>query len=377
MAATKPQPSLKNFAANSLGLGKEPEAKRGLGAGLGATTASPILPPTQGVATTASPILPPTNGHVAGAKKSGAHAATGLEALDFAPSLRAPSQAALDLPAAPAAEPPPSVNGQKNGVPAPVVGGTTSMLLSQVGARAAKPRHPAVKFAVVGGVLVGLVGVITAVSLSGAEKPAQEKVAVAPPPVAAGDPEAAARAEAEKYFKSMVGEPAAAPVTKSVGPVASRRPPPRPKAAEPSTPPPLAPPPVGSTANPADTSRVSNRFGIGERKVSAPQKESRGGGDDFDISKFVAVFKQPDHHTAIKSCYERALKRDDNLKLARLDINVNVGETGSVKRVRVDAPTEFNAVSECIRDAVRRWRFPSNTKEYEAKFPLILQGKTE
>ena len=124
---------------------------------------------------------------------------------------------------------------------------------------------------------------------------------------------------------------------------------------------------------------MSRRFAQDERKVAAPGKDRSGrrGEATFDHQKFMGVFKQQDHHTAIKSCYERALKRDERLKLARLDISVNVGETGSVKKVRVDAPPEFNGVSSCIREAVRRWRFPANSEEYEASFPLILHGNAD
>jgi hypothetical protein len=143
----------------------------------------------------------------------------------------------------------------------------------------------------------------------------------------------------------------------------------------------VAPPPLAAGGTPAaDGVGVARRFAQDERKVAAPGKDqggSKGGGGEFDHQKFMGVFKQQDHHTAIKSCYERALKRDERLKAARLDISVNVGETGSVKKVRVDAPPEFNSVSGCIREAVRRWRFPSTNSEYEATFPLILHGSAE
>ncbi|HEY0708321.1 MAG TPA: AgmX/PglI C-terminal domain-containing protein [Polyangia bacterium] len=319
-------------------------------------------------------VLPASNGHAA-RKTTGAGpaASSGLEALDFAPPLVAPSQPALDFPAA----------ARNNGVPTPVVGGNTSMLLAQVGAKAAKPRHPGVKYGIIGLLLVGLVGVMVVVTTSGEDKKAANKVADPAPAVAtAPDPEAVARAEAEKYFKSMVGEGApaasAAPSTKSVGPAPTpRRSPARRNTPEPA-PIALAPPPMSGGSGAGDGQRITQRFASEERRVAVPTS-SRGGKsvDDFDISKFMAVFKQPDHHGAIKSCYERALKRDANLKLARLDINVTVGETGSAKKVRIDAPSEFNAVSSCIRDSVRRWRFPSSQREYEAAFPLILQGGSE
>jgi hypothetical protein len=234
-----------------------------------------------------------------------------------------------------------------------------------------------------GAVVLGLGGVMTAVMLSSGNKPATEKAAPSTAPTGpAQDPEALARAEAEKYFKSMVGgtnpAPAAAPVTRTVAPAAPKRGAPKPKV-EPA-PMALAPPPIsgaGGPAMPTDGSRVTQRFAQDERKVMVPQKAAGKPAEDFDYQKFIGVFKQADHATAIKSCYERALKRDDSLKLGRLDINVSVGETGSAKKVKVVAPSEFNGVSSCIHDAVRRWRFPATNREYEAVFPVILQGKSD
>jgi predicted Zn finger-like uncharacterized protein len=316
-----------------------------------------------------------------GSSLSAGASSSGLEALDFVPG-----------PLATGAVPPMGMNALAppvGAVASSVMGASTSTLLAQVGGRAAKARHPAFKFVVTGGLLVGLVIVVAVLAMSdrdragGVGKPA---LAEATPVAAAPEAEARARAEAEKYFKSMVGEKPAPPqqpapaATRSIGPP-PRRPAQRsrnnPEVA--LAPPPLAPPPLAAGGQPApDTTAVSRRFAQDERKVASPNTRSgRRGEASFDHQKFMGVFKQQDHHTAIKSCYERALKRDERLKLARLDISVNVGETGSVKKVRVDAPPEFNGVSSCIREAVRRWRFPANSEEYEASFPLILHGNAD
>jgi predicted Zn finger-like uncharacterized protein len=321
-----------------------------------------------------------SNGHGAGSRKTSTGMASGLEALDFAPPLVAASQPVAQTADLGPALPAPAVNA--HGVPVPVVGGNTSMLLAQVGARASRKRHPAIKFVAFGTVLLGLGGVIAVTTLSGgSEKVAKVEKAPAPTNQPAVDPEAQARAEAEKYFKSMVGEtkPSPPPVTKAVAPPpSSKRASNGNRGKEPVAPPSLAPPPVGGTpALPSDGSRVTSRFAQDERRVAVPTKD-RGGkaADEFDMQKFLAVFKQPDHLQSVKSCYERALKRDDNLKLARLDITVNVGETGSAKKVSIAAPPEFGTVKSCIQDSVRRWRFPANVKEYEAVYTLILAGNS-
>jgi hypothetical protein len=410
LATTRPQPAYLPAAQS----GSHPALSAhggGLGIGHGASAhapaknspashahahapAQPTAKPSPGIGPSSRPVTQEvpqrpsahSNGHPP--RKSDAHPATGLESLDFSPSLRAASRSnisAVDLPLAPAAAArSTATNGAavNGGVVAPVLGGTTSMLLSQVGGRASKPRHPALKFAVMGGVVLILGGVMAAVTMSGSNKaPAEKPAASGAPTGAVADPEALARAEAEKYFKSMVGStatpPPAAPVTKSVAPSAPKRN--APKSKPDPAPVALAPPPISGAAPTGfgDGSRVTQRFTQDERKVAVPTKASSKPAEEFDLQKFMAVFKQPDHGNAIKTCYERALKRDDSLKLGRLDINVTVGDTGSAKKVKVVAPAEFNVVSSCIHDVVRRWRFPATNREYEAAFPVILQGKSD
>ena len=311
---------------------------------------------------------------------------SGLEALDFVPG-----PASVGVAGSPSNRP--SFMGavaSPISPISPIASASTATLLAQAGGRASRPRHPAFKYVVTGGLLVGLVIVVAVLALSDRDRAGvvgKPALAEAPTTGPAPDPEARARAEAEKVFKSMVGERPAPPppapvVAKSAGP-SSRRAAARPRHQEatPLAPPPLAPPPLSAAGAqaPLDGTGVSRRFAQDERKVATAGKDRRPARGDgtFDHQKFMGVFKQQDHYSAIKSCYERALKRDERLKLARLDISVNVGETGSVKKVRVDAPAEFNGVSSCIREAVRRWRFPANAAEYEASFPLILQGNAD
>jgi predicted Zn finger-like uncharacterized protein len=341
-----------------------------------------------------SPDLHPNRSSGAMLKSNGAPSpssgsVSGLEALDFVPAPSGRSSAAHPIVGlSSGGHPIIGMNAQPGAVASPVGGGSTAAMLLQAGVRQSRPRHPAFKFVVTGGLLVGLIIVVAVLAMSdrdrggGVGKPARAEVT----PAAAPEAEARARAEAEKVFKSMVGEksppPSPAATTKSIVPPPARRGAARGRGQQEQavTPPPVAPPPLAAGGAPApDGVGVSRRFAQDERKVATPGKDRRAGsgGGEFDLQKFMAVFKQQDHHTAIKSCYERALKRDERLKLARLNISVNVGETGSVKKVRVDAPPEFNGVSSCIRESVRRWRFPSTSDEYEASFPLILQGNAD
>jgi hypothetical protein len=181
-----------------------------------------------------------------------------------------------------------------------------------------------------------------------------------------------------------VGEAPAPVNAKNVGPAPLRRgnQAPRPRGPDPVRPPPLAPPPIGPAPAPIDGAGVARRFGDAtERKVAAPPRGQRapqsGAGANFDQGKVLAVVKQADHYNAIKSCYERALKRDNKLRQGRMDIHVLVSSAGNVRNVRIEPAGEFGGAAGCIRDTMRRWRFPANSEDYEAAFPLILQGTTE
>jgi len=91
-------------------------------------------------------------------------------------------------------------------------------------------------------------------------------------------------------------------------------------------------------------------------------------------SQIAEVVRNKEHQNGLKTCYERAAKRDGRLRSGRLDITVSVGASGTVQRVQVHGPADFLIIDDCIKDAIRHWRFPASTEEYGTSFPLILQG---
>lgn len=244
-------------------------------------------------------------------------------------------------------------------------------------------RNPAVKFITAGAVVVALLVAVVAVMVmrpgqpdASAPTPAKTNTAA----VAADDPEQRARQEAEQRFKASVGS------TESVATVRGDRPEPRRgKAAEPkqrpTTTPAIAPPPV----NPVDPAPIapppptSGRLAGGERRVAplvsdqARQTAAAAAAGPSE-GMITAVVKRKENQDALRSCYERALKRDDRLRSGRIDVTASVGRSGTVKTVHLSAPPEFSTMESCIRSAVRRWHFPANADEYAINFPLILQG---
>lgn len=115
--------------------------------------------------------------------------------------------------------------------------------------------------------------------------------------------------------------------------------------------------------------------------VEAPHQSSRsrssssgGEGRAISQSQISDVVRSKENQAGIKSCYERALKRDGRFRTGRLDVTVSVGETGVVQNVQVHGPSDFLLIDSCIKNAIRHWRFPANVEEYATSFPLILQG---
>jgi outer membrane biosynthesis protein TonB len=86
------------------------------------------------------------------------------------------------------------------------------------------------------------------------------------------------------------------------------------------------------------------------------------------------VVRKKENQAGLKTCYERALKRDGRLRTGRLDITVSIGPMGTVQRVQVHGSADFMVIDKCLKEAIRHWRFPGNSEEYATSFPLILQG---
>jgi outer membrane biosynthesis protein TonB len=217
-------------------------------------------------------------------------------------------------------------------------------------------------------VLIALVVVVLNSRPSGTEVVAPlaaEPSAVKPSPAQ----ETRTRLEADRQAGAAVPAPGAPTALRDVHRAARN---PSSKGGHPS--PSLAPPSLEPAPLSADQA-AGPRRGADERRV--PEIRNRGpvataGNDGPTEGMIIAVVKK--NQSTIKSCYERALKRDDRLRSGRIDVTAELGPSGTVKSVSLTAPPEFATVEACIKMAVRRWAFPTGPKEYRAEFPLIMQG---
>ncbi len=99
-----------------------------------------------------------------------------------------------------------------------------------------------------------------------------------------------------------------------------------------------------------------------------------GAAREVSQSQLGEFVRSKENQAGIKTCYERALKRDSRLRTGRLDITVSVGATGVVQNVQVHGPSDFLIIQDCIKSAIRHWHFPANMEEYATSFPFIMQG---
>ncbi|MBI5482341.1 MAG: AgmX/PglI C-terminal domain-containing protein [Deltaproteobacteria bacterium] len=110
------------------------------------------------------------------------------------------------------------------------------------------------------------------------------------------------------------------------------------------------------------------------RLVGRPQKQvAAGGGGDLSAAAVVKVVRQ--NRGAFQQCYERALKRNADLRGAqvRLNLGFSVGNNGVPRDVRI-APSVDENMTSCMAAAVRGWRFPPYGGEpvrVEIPVPLV------
>ncbi len=108
------------------------------------------------------------------------------------------------------------------------------------------------------------------------------------------------------------------------------------------------------------TAKSSGKVGIAKReekvvkgaaKLGAPEVD--GSMSSKDIGKVVRM-----NSTAVRRCYEKALKSDPTLK-GKIAVTFMINAKGRVEMVEISDDTMKNAsVSACIKSLVRRWRFP-------------------
>jgi hypothetical protein len=111
------------------------------------------------------------------------------------------------------------------------------------------------------------------------------------------------------------------------------------------------------------------------RLVGRPQRQVAAGGRDGDLSAADVVKVVRNNRGAFQQCYERALKRNAELRGAQVRLNLafGVGNNGVPRDVRIAPHVDENMTS-CMMAAVRGWRFPAyggDIVRVEIPVPLV------
>jgi hypothetical protein len=114
--------------------------------------------------------------------------------------------------------------------------------------------------------------------------------------------------------------------------------------------------------------------GVGERRVSGVVR-SEAPAVDGDLDPGLVAREVKSRMSAIKACYERALKRNPNLS-GKIKLRWTITQAGTVSGVEIDDDSMGDAeVSSCIRGLVARWRFPAPSGgSVEVVFPFVFQA---
>jgi hypothetical protein len=74
----------------------------------------------------------------------------------------------------------------------------------------------------------------------------------------------------------------------------------------------------------------------------------------------------------LQRCYETALRYTLSDETIRLDVDLTVGLSGAVSRIRTRGRT-LGDMDGCIERVIRAWRFPTAGRTTDTSFPLIFQ----
>lgn len=104
-----------------------------------------------------------------------------------------------------------------------------------------------------------------------------------------------------------------------------------------------------------DDEQVLALVGQLPREATTPQREGT-------ISQRQVISTLRDNKTSLQPCYQRALKRDTSLhhRAIQLTLSMRVQPSGSPVASSISIGPNYNSeMVDCMRKAIRRWRFPT------------------
>ena len=103
-----------------------------------------------------------------------------------------------------------------------------------------------------------------------------------------------------------------------------------------------------------------------------PVSEAVASGPTLTSNQLMKVVQ--DNKVQLQRCYETALRASGGRQDGTIKITVSavVGTSGTVKQVNTQG-TGLGNMTDCMKQAVKRWRFPQSGGESEFAFPLVFQ----
>ncbi len=93
-----------------------------------------------------------------------------------------------------------------------------------------------------------------------------------------------------------------------------------------------------------------------------------------DDSRLAAVVQE--NRATMLLCYQRILKRDPTLTIAKMMTRLKIERSGQVTDVSFgDSPLGDGDIGECLAQTMKKWAFPAAKTEYDFEFPLMLSAE--
>ncbi len=107
--------------------------------------------------------------------------------------------------------------------------------------------------------------------------------------------------------------------------------------------------------------------GVALKHDTSSSKSSEGEG--LEAAQLIKVVTK--NRPTLQRCYEIAA-RGNQAATVRIDVDITVGNSGTVTGVKTRGQSIGN-MSDCIREAVKRWRFPAADGSTQTTFPVVFQ----
>jgi hypothetical protein len=110
---------------------------------------------------------------------------------------------------------------------------------------------------------------------------------------------------------------------------------------------------------------------IAQRSQASESQRGTGSGEGLNADQIRTVVAR--EQRGLQACWEVAIRGLRTVPTTRMDVDVTIGQSGSVTQATARGVGVGN-LSECLERNVRRWRFPASGDTSRTSFPVVFQG---